>query len=420
MDKLFLKNSIIYLGSSILNKAIPFLLLPVFTKYLTPSEYGVLAIFQLVLTFYTAFIGMNSHANISKQFYKYSKSQVAKLIGNILLIVSIFSVIFLAITFAVTSYFNDIFSIPSHWLQVMPLLSFMFMVNIINLTVLRNEEKAYLFGMFEIANTAVNMMVTVVLLVVFHYGWYSQAIGISIAYFVFFIISLSFLKKKGYLSFDFDREEIRSILIISLPLIPHTLGGIVINMSDRLFIEKMISLEMVGIYSVGYVFGMVVMLFTDAFIKAWSPWFYKNLAEPSDRKKREIVQYTYIYIIGLFILTVLISTLGSVVLPYFVDEKFHAAKEFVFWIALGYAVRGVYQIFFPYLVHIGKTSFLAISTIVAAIINLFLNYFLINLYGAVGAAFATIIAFFVAGLLVFWYQNKHYYMPWFWKGENNA
>lgn len=415
-----LKQSIIYLGSSVLNKAIPFLLLPVFTKYLTPSEYGALAIFQLILTFYSAFIGMNSHANISKNFFKYSKSQIAILIGNILIIVSVLSVIFLILTFTVTIFFKDAFSIPSHWLRVMPLLSFMFMVNAINLTVLRNEGKAYTYGAFEIGSTAVNMMITVLLLVAFQYGWYSQAIGISLAYFIFFIISMFFLKKRGYLTLCFDKKEIRSILIISLPLVPHALGGIVINMSDRIFIEKMISLEMVGIYSVGYMFGMVVMLFTDAFIKAWSPWFYKNIAEPSDQKKYQIVKYTYIYIMALFVLAIFISILGVFVLPYVVDEKFYAAKEFVLWIALGYAVRGVYQMFFPYLVHIGRTSFLAISTIIAAIVNLAFNYFLINIFGAVGAALATIIAFFVAGLLVFWYQNKNYYMPWLRKGSNYA
>lgn len=406
------KHSVIYLGSSTINKAIPFLLLPILTKYLSPSEYGILAIFQLMITFYTAFIGMNSHMNVSKDFFKYSQSHMAKLIGNILFIVSLSSVTFLAITLVITIFFNEIFSIPSHWLQVMPLLSFMLMVNTINLTILRNEGKAYLFGIFEIANTALNMGVTIVLLVIFHYGWYSQAIGISLSYFVFFVIGIAFMRKRGYLSFELDIGEMKSILKISLPLIPHVLSGIVITMSDRLFIEQMVSLEMVGIYSVGYMFGMVVILFTDAFIKAWNPWFFKQLSTPTDAKKRKIVQYSYIYTIGIFILAIFISLAAELIMPYFVDEKFYKAKEFILWIALGYAVHGVYKIFFPYLVHISKTSFLAVSTVLAALINLLLNYVLINQYGAIGAAYATIIAFIVSAGLVFWYQNKHYYMPW--------
>jgi len=406
------KHSVIYLGSSILNKAIPFLLLPILTKYLSPSEYGTLAIFQLIITFYTAFIGMNIHMNVSKHFFKYSHEQVAKLVGNILFILSLTSLFFFTLTFIATFFFDEIFSIPAHWIQLMPILSFMLMVNIINLTILRNEGKAYTFGLFEVANTAVNMGVTILLLVMFHYGWFSRAIGISVAYFLFFIIGMLYMKRSHYLSFKIDKKEIRSILGISIPLIPHVLGGIVIVMSDRLFIEKMVSLEMVGIYSIGYVFGMVVVLFTDAFIKAWSPWFYKSLAEPTDNKKQAIVKYTYLYIVGVFLLAFAVSLFADFILPYVVNEKFYGAEEFIFWVALGYAVRGVYQIFFPYLVHISRTSFLAISTILAAIVNLALNYFLIDIYGAIGAAYATVGAFALSAILVFWYQQKNYDMPW--------
>ena len=294
----------------------------------------------------------------------------------------------------------------------MPVLSFMFMVNSLNLTILRNRSQALIFGLFEIAHTIISIGVTVLLLIMFTYGWYSRAIGITVAYSLFFIISLLYLRDKKYLSLNIDNAQIKSILILSIPLIPHALGNIVITMSDRLFIEKMINLEMVGIYSVGYMFGMVVMLFTDAFLKAWSPWFYKNLTKATALTKRKIVKYSYLYIIGVFILAIIISAVAEVILPYIVNNKFHDAKQFILWIALGYAVQGIYKIFFPYLVHINKTSFLAFSTVIAALINLIFNYLLISFFGAIGAAYATILAFSVSSLLVFWYQKNRIAMPW--------
>src|SRR5690606_10190492 len=96
-----------------------------------------------------------------------------------------------------------------------------------------------------------------------------------------------------------------------------------------------------------------------------------------------------------------------------VDEKYYAASDFILWVALGYAIRGVYQVFFPYLVHVNKTRFLAVCTIVAALVNILLNYFLIKAFGSIGAAYATAVAFFVSAVLVFWYQQKYYPMPWF-------
>ena len=407
-----IKSSIIYLGSSILNKAIPFLLLPILTKYLSPEEYGVLSIFQLMISFFTAFVGMAIHTNVSKNFFKYSKNQTSLMIGNILMILSLTTLIYFIITLGVSFCYQKIFSVPSNWVVIIPLLSFMFMINTINLTILRNQEKAVLFGVYEVANTAVNMGVTILLLLMYHYGWYARAGGIIVAYTLFFIISLLHMRKNGFIILQYDRKEVRKILKLSIPLIPHVVGGIIIALSDRFFIERMVSLEMVGIYSVGYMFGMVVILFTDAFLKAWSPWFYKMLSNADNTKKLKIVKYSYLYILATFIIAFGISIFAKFIIPYVVDVRYAGAEVYVFWIAIGYAVHGVYKIFFPYLVHISKTAFLGISTVIAALLNLIFNYFLIKEFGAIGAAYATVLSFIVSASLVFWYQNKHFKMPW--------
>jgi O-antigen/teichoic acid export membrane protein len=386
--------------------------LPILTEYLSPDEYGVLSIFQLLISFSTAFVGMNMSANISKNFFKYNKQQTSLMIGNILMILSLTTLIYFVITLGVSFYYQEIFSVPSNWVVIIPILSFMFMINTINLTILRNQEKAILFGIYEIANTAVNMGVTILLLLMYHYGWYSQAVGITIAYTLFFIISLLHMRKNSFIILRYDRKEARKVMKLSIPLIPHVVGGIIISLSDRFFIERMVSLEMVGIYSVGYMFGMVVMLFTDAFIKSWSPWFYKMLPDADNTKKIKIVKYSYLYILATFIIAFGISIFSKFIIPYVVDVRYAGAEIYVFWIAIGYAVHGVYKIFFPYLVHISKTSFLGVSTVIAAVLNLIFNYFLIKECGAIGAAYATVLSFIISASLVFWYQNKHFKMPW--------
>lgn len=407
-----LKNSFIYLGSSIVSKSIPFLLLPIMTKYLSTEEYGILSIYLIFIAISNALVGMNIHANISKMFFKVSKKELSMLIGNILYVLFISFFVYLFITYILYLSFDSIFSISSNWLLLLPFISLMFMVNEINTTILRNEERATMFGIFEISNMTIKMGLTVYFLLVVSMNWYSQVLGTLVGTTIFFAIGLLYLQKRHYITLKYSQEKVRSILNVSIPLVPHVLGGLIIAMSDRLFIEKMVSIEAVGIYSVGYMFGMVVMLFTDAFIKAWSPWFYKSLVEPTDSKKEKIVKYTYIYIVGVFVLAIFISIVGEFILPYFVDEKFFGASEFILWIAIGYAVQGVYKIFFPYLVHISHTSFLAFSTVIAAILNLLFNYIFISQFGTIGAAYATIIAFGVSALLVFWYQQKHFYMPW--------
>ncbi|OOF08490.1 lipopolysaccharide biosynthesis protein, partial [Salinivibrio sp. PR919] len=153
-------------------------------------------------------------------------------------------------------------------------------------------------------------------------------------------------------------------------------------------------------------------IFTDAFIKSWSPWFYKQLVEPSEALKRKIVIYSYFFIMASVLVAFFVSIISKFLLPFFVSEEYYQAHEFILWIALGYMVRGVYQILFPYLVHIGRTSFLLVITTSAALVNLVLNYLLISSYGVIGAAYATLGAFIVSAVLIFWYQQKNYYMPW--------
>ena len=102
-------NSIIYLCSSILKKAIPFLLLPILTKYLSPQEYGILSIFQLMILFLTAFVGMNMSMNVSKNFFKYTKEEISLMTGNILMILSSTALLYFAVILIVSFFYDNIF-----------------------------------------------------------------------------------------------------------------------------------------------------------------------------------------------------------------------------------------------------------------------------------------------------------------------
>ena len=307
---------------------------------------------------------------------------------------------------------DQVFSIPTRWILVIPVLSVMSMTNTINLTVFRMQGKALRFGIYEVVSTSINIGITILLLVAYDQGWYSRVYGIALAWAIFALIALWELNKNGMIIPRFDTLENKSILNISLPLIPHTLGGIVIALSDRLFIERMVGLEEVGIYTVGYMFGMILLIFSESFLKAWNPWFFKKIETSSGLVKRRIVQYTYFYILALILLGVFVSAVSYVVLPFMVEESYLGAQVYIPWVAAGYFFFGLYQIFFPYLVTTNRTSFLSVSTTVAAVLNLGLNYILIREYGEIGAAYATIIAFSVSSLLVFGYSNKHFPMPW--------
>lgn len=406
------KASIIYLTSSLFGKAVPFLLLPLLTTYLTPAEFGLVAIIQLTIQFSQAFSGLCLNVNIPRKYFSQTKDERAVLVFNLYLVLFFSSFVLFGILAILALFSDDVFGIPERWLLIMPVLSFMGMSNLINLTLIRTREKPFVFMGFEVTQSLLNLLLSVYFIVFIGMAWEGRVIAIAFSMLVFGILAIISLAKQGCFKVSLNLEVVRDVLSVSVPLIPHAIAGVIITVSDRFFIEEMIGMEAVGIYSVGYYFGMVVMLFSDAFVKAWSPWFFKKMTVGGVADKETIVKYTYIYLLVLVVGAVLYSFVAVWILPFVVAEEYLSAVEYIPWICFGYISFGVYQIFFPYLVYCKKTQLVAVATVNAACINLIGNYYLIDLYGAIGAAYSTIIAFSLSASIVAWYSRKLVSMPW--------
>ena len=201
-------------------------------------------------------------------------------------------------------------------------------------------------------------------------------------------------------------------ILFGLPLILHTVGKFIINQADRLFIAKLVSLDEAGIYNIGYQVGMIMLFFVTAAGNYIYPYLNERLASLNEAKKKDIVKLTYT-ILGFFLVLMFCI---SVAAPFFfkllVDPKYAGGVKFVFWVALSYFFWGVYMVFAGYLYYAKKTRFLGYIALLNVVVNLFMNYFLIKQFGAIGAAYATCISFFIFSVLVFAKSNTLYKMPW--------
>src|SRR5688572_506180 len=87
-----LRGFSVYFGTSVANRALPFLLLPVLTAYLTPEEYGLMSLYQAVLAVATPILGMNMGVNITRIFFTRPKEEIAQTITAILSILALTSI----------------------------------------------------------------------------------------------------------------------------------------------------------------------------------------------------------------------------------------------------------------------------------------------------------------------------------------
>lgn len=403
----------IYFGSSILNKAIPFLLLPVLTHYLSSEEYGIISTYQVMISFTLAFVGMGMQSNITRNFFKKDKTYLGQLVFNLSIVLILVGLLFslgLGIYLAAG---GTQFSIPRQWLYILPVLAVLNMLNNFNLTILRNQKKPLVFGAFELSKTILELSLTLILVIIFFKGWEGRLYGILISTGVIGLASFWHMHKRGFIKTAVRKDQIQSVLKISIPLIPHILGGAIITLSDRIFIEEMVGTSAVGVYAVGYQFGMILSLIAGAVSLTWSPWLYETLGKMTWAGKLKIVKATYALWVGYLIFGYILTGVAYFLLPIMTAKEFHGGYDYIIWVAMGYAFQGMYTLVFPYGVHVGKTSYLGITTSFAAIINLAANYYLIKLNGPLGAAQATLISYVLMFVAVWWYSNKLYPMPWF-------
>jgi O-antigen/teichoic acid export membrane protein len=278
---------------------------------------------------------------------------------------------------------------------------------------LRNRGRAKTYGIYETAFTLFNFLTALGLILFASLGWRALAWGKLSAGLIFSALSLLHLIYSGYFTLNFDVRRLKEIVSISMPLVPHALGGIVISLSDRLFIDVMLDKTQVGLYSIGYTFGALVFLLTDSFNKVWSPWIHRQFANINITQKKKIVRYTYYYDCGVILLAIVMTAISYVLIDHVIDPSYHSAKAYVIWVSLGMAIQGMYFMVFPYFVHLGKTNILGLLTGIAAGVNLIGNYVLISINGTVGAAQSTLISYAFLFLAVWLYVTRAYPMPWF-------
>ena len=281
------------------------------------------------------------------------------------------------------------------------------------LTLWRVSYSTAKFGFFRIAKTLADLGLSILLIVSFNMGWEGRILPQLAMAVLFGMIAIVIIYKKGYLIKNgYNKNYKGKILSFSLPLIFHSLGGHIIGFSDRFFILFILGLDNVGIYSVAYQIGMVIALLQNSFNQAWVPFFFEKLKNDNEAEKLNIVKITYGYFVLLVIMVIIFYFATPIIYQYFIGDAFTSGAEVVLWILMGYAFNGMYKMVVNYLFFLKKTNWIAFATLGSAVLNLGLNYILININGLVGAAQATTITFFILFIVVFFLSKKAYKMPW--------
>jgi len=401
-----------YFASNILKTVIPFLILPIITYYLIPSEYGIWQVYLALLGLAAPVTAMGLNMIIGREYHIRDPKDHAECVYQSIIMIAISSLTLLLIIH-LYSYYADVFmNIPVKYLYALPFLCLFLNIQAINKIILRHEKRAKLFTIIDVTYSALFSFGSLALIYYLSVSWESILSANIVTAIIFFLISSLIILKEKKIIKKWDFTKAKGLLILSLPLVPHAIGGLILNLSDRLILERMTDTAQVGIYSIGASLGIAVLLFCTAFNNSWGPWMHKQLNDITPVKKSQIIRYTYLYFIATFLVTFLIGFTAQAYITYLLADDYIGAVQIAWWIAGGSGFYGMTLAINHYLIVLGKTKTLPTLTGTAAILNILLTIWLINQNGTVGAAQATLISYAVLFIIMLWQVQKTMPMPW--------
>ncbi len=414
-----MRNSLIYAMSDGLNRAIPFLLLPFITHYLTPSDYGIVTNFNVYIQILSVFCYVSAVGSLPVQFFKLDKSDVSCYVSNMLFFNLISFLGCSIIALLCSSYIKSAFNItPLFQIYALIVVWFSGITNV-NMLLWRCEERPVAFGFYQISQSAVNALTTVAFVIVMLLGWQGRVYSMMVATILFGLISIYVIIKRGYLVFKLDKRYLMQILMFALPIVPHALSYWFKSGVDKIMLTSMCSLNENGIYSVALSWGGAVTMFLLSYSNAYSPWLLKKLAViDKDRcssiyeqhKVVQIVKYSLLCIL----LFVVISYFASVLLIKLVyDSSYFDSLDYLPWVMLGQFFYGGYLLFVTFIHYTMNTRILGLITFTLSVLQIGLTYIFILWFGAIGTAIASAIASVLIFIFIVKYAIKVYELPWF-------
>jgi len=414
-----LKNSLIYMFAEIVNKGIPFLLLPLLTKYLTPYDYGIITSFNAFIGFVTIFMTLSVHGAINVNFFKYNHTKLKLYIANAIFLLIAMLLIGIFFTSVFHTQLSDKLLLDSEWLYLGLVVAIAQTITLINLTLWLAQKRPKSYSIYQITQTFLTSILSFLMIVAYNLHWTGQLISIVVGSISFSLISLYLLYKRDYLTLKYDKDSLKDLLSFGVPLIPHKLSGWLSTSGDRLLLITLMGATSTGLFTVGYQIGMIMSVIVTAFHKAWNPFIYGRLSRGmSDSEKVEIVKYMYLYFFAIIILIIILNIFAFYLFKYWIDIKFIDSYRYVIYILIGYGLNGMYFMVVSYIFFFKKTKELASITFSISILHIVLSYIFIVYYGTMGVVYSSVISYLLVFLLVFWYSQKIYPLPLlFWRNR---
>jgi len=419
MIKTLFGHSIIYGIASSLQNAVSFVLLPVYTAYLSMGELGLLEIFLVSINILFMICQLGIGSAIFK-YYTYDTNDLDREVQNQVMISSAFffligfSFLFLFLLFLFRNQFSRILfesSVNPKFINFILIAVFFQLFWVIPTTFLRIQNKSWQYSLLNGAQFLFQIGIIVYLVIALKMRMEGVLIGKALASFVFAIAFTFVIRKQLYLKFSLP--VIKELLSYSIFLVPVSVGILVLTMSNRYFILFFRNPEELGIFTVANKISSIILLAVSSFQMAW-PSIMFRIKEHANAKEYYSRIFSY-FVITFFSLALILTFFSKELVLIFANKEYISGAHFIPILCLSYLLYGLFYVGTIGINIYKKTYFQTVAMALGAISNLFFNFILIDAYGILGASLSLCFSFAVTGISAFLFSQRIYYISIEWK-----
>ena len=409
------KQSAIYGLGGLVSRILAVLLLPLYTHYLSPSDYGQIETLIALVTVLSIILQFG----ISSAFFRYHfdaddhdgrRLVLRTSFWFTMTMATLGLVLLVAFATPIAAWlFNDAgaanlvrASAVALWAQL----------NYLQLTNLfRVEERAVAFVLASLSNVFLTVGATLLLVVVLDEGPLGVIVGNLTGTLVVYLALLGYRREQ--LGLQFSWPLFRQMNHFGLPLVPSALLLWMTNFSDRFFLVKLTDTTEVGTYSVGVRIASAMVLLLTAFRMAW-PAFAYSIKSDEEAKQTYAWVLTYLIVISTWVATAL-ALLSPWLVAWLSTPPFASASRVVGPLAFAAVSFAGFIVLSIGIGRARRTQFNWVITGAAAVVNVSLNLALIPKYGMMGAAIATVVAYTVMFAGMAWWAQRIFPCPYQWR-----
>jgi len=390
------KGSLIYGIGGMLQRFMGLLLLPFYTRELSPHDYGVIALVSLVGVAMSGVLTLGTGNSMGLLYYlEQDKTKRPTIIWTNVLLMVVNGMLWYALLLNVAPVLSVWIFQTAQYAELLRLALIGCILGFIAdpwLAFLRMEERAKEYVSITLISSFISIGLSIYLVLFIKIGVSGVILAGAIAQGIMLVVIWVVVGRK--LPFGLDWQLFKPLIRIGFPSIFGLFAFLLIDYADRQMIERLLGLHDLGVYSIGYSFGMIMTIAVGAFGTAWPP-FFMSYARKKDEAREIFSKVLTLYVIGFGSFTLLFFAVAKIIVLSMTDVAFRESYNVIGLVAAGYAFKGCYLIILPGIYFAKKLYWQSFIEWIAAIFNIIANFLFIPILGVFGAALATFFSYFL-------------------------